>query len=96
MVIIIGKLATRLLGHKQELVGKFSKWTIPDIMCMDQCYGSLVNQAVQSIDSPLSLFFFSIIFNILIIFKKGNVKNDGKEKIMLKVSLITKQLGLPG
>ena len=49
---------------------------------------SLVNQAVRSINSPLSLFFFSIIFNI-------NVKNDGKEKIMLKVSLMDRpaQLG---
>ena len=45
---------------------------------------SLVNQAVSSINSPLSLYFFPIIFNILF----SNVKNDGKEKIMLKVSLI--------
>ena len=28
--------------------------------------------------------------------EKRNVKNDGKEKIMLKVSLINEQLGLPG
>ena len=53
-------------------------------------HSSLVNQAVRSINSPLSFFFCSIIFNIL------NVKNDGKGKIMLKVSLIDEQLGLPG
>ena len=28
VILIRGKLATRLLGRKQELVGKFSKWTI--------------------------------------------------------------------
>ena len=62
---------------------------------------SLVNQAVQLINSPLSLSFsFSIIFNILFSLpslqeEKRNVKNDGKENIMLKVSLIDNQLGLP-
>ena len=28
VVLIRGKLATKLLGRKQELVGKFGKWTI--------------------------------------------------------------------
>ena len=45
--------------------------------------GSLANQAVQSINSPLSLFSFSIIFNILFSLpslqeEKRNFKNDGK------------------
>ena len=36
----------------------------------------LVNQAVRSIDLPLSLFFFSIIFNILL-GEEMLSKNDG-------------------
>ena len=48
--------------------------------------GSLANQAVQSINSPLSLFSFSIIFNILFSLpsvkeEKRNFKNDGKENV---------------
>ena len=44
----------------------------------------LANQAVQSINSPLSLF--SIIFNILFSLpylqeEKRNFKNDGKENV---------------
>ena len=51
---------------------------------------SLVNQAVWSINLTFIIIFLFHHFNILFLLQKGeeNVKNDGKEKIIIKVSLI--------
>ena len=33
---LLEKLATRLLGRKHELVGKFSKWTLELMTCIER------------------------------------------------------------